>query len=558
MTTSASEPPEESLRPLQNGVILQVLANHPLPVWIYDAETREFLQVNKAAVAEYGFSEIDFLSKRIDEIEVPAARAPVRVLSREGRDPVRPDHHRRRDGSIRLVSAVSYPVEYGGRNALLEIVADAARGSSAEHPGHSFRDAAEDDLTERTRREEHLQQAHKMEAVGRLAGGIAHDFNNLLTIILGYCSLLGTELGRGDGIGLKSLEEIQKAASRAAALTGQILAFSRKQPARSNVVDPNAAIRGVESMLRRLISEDIRLELDLAADIGVVNADLHQMEQAIVNLAVNARDAMPFGGTLTIETRNISVESNFAGLQSLREGQYVQLSVTDTGVGMDPETRARVFHPFFTTKDAGRGTGLGLSMVQNFARRSSGAISVYSEPGRGSAFRLYLPRTDAVDVKSEQPQKAPSFNAAVLIVEDEREIRDLMNEVLRDAGYRVLVAANAAEAIKLSESCSEPIDLLITDVVLPGISGPALAESLTRVRPEMKVLLASGYSNSSLQQDGTVEEGVPFLQKPFSTKVLLKLVNDLIESSRATADAGASCSWEVDLHLLGETKPVPL
>jgi CheY-like chemotaxis protein len=368
--------------------------------------------------------------------------------------------------------------------------------------------------------------------VGRLAGGIAHDFNNLLTIILGYTGLLSLEIARSskDPKQLRNLDEIHKAAENAASLTSQLLSFSRKQVLRTRVIDLNPVMANLEGMLRRLIGEDVDLQLILDSTLGRVRVDRSQFEQALMNLAVNARDAMPYGGMLTIEARNVEISRRYAALSSMKAGPHVLVSVTDTGTGMDDETRSRVFEPFFTTKEAGRGTGLGLSMVYGFVKQSGGSVAVYSEPGHGSCFKIYLPRTQAAAEAEAEREIVPKRRGSglILVVEDEIGIRDLIREILVAAGYEVYTAANAREALEFAEIYEGEIHLLLSDVVLPGLSGPEMAEQLKAARPDLKVLFASGYSDHALLRRGALSRGAAFIGKPFDTDTLLARVADLV------------------------------
>jgi PAS domain S-box-containing protein len=390
------------------------------------------------------------------------------------------------------------------------------------------------DVTERNRLQDQLRQAERMEAVGRLAGGIAHDFNNLLTIILGYCGLLALEIKnpKTKEKSSRNLGEIQKAAEKAAVLTSQLLAFSRKQVFRPSVIGLNPIITNVEGMLRRLIGEDVDLHIDLDPNLGTVFTDSGQVEQVLMNMAVNARDAMPRGGSLVIETGNVEVTPQYAPAAGIEPGQYVLLTITDSGVGMDEETRARVFEPFFTTKEPGRGTGLGLSMTYGFVKQSGGAIKLYSEPGHGACFKIFLPRADSklevagVSVSVEAPQGS----GLVLVVEDDVAIRELVREMLAGGGYDVFTAANCDEAIDFVKRHPEPLDLLLTDVVLPRTSGPDLAARLRAMQSGLRVLFASGYSDHALVRQGLLEQGDAFVQKPFNASALLRIVSDMVNS----------------------------
>ncbi len=389
------------------------------------------------------------------------------------------------------------------------------------------------DVTERNRLQEQFQQAQKMEAVGRLAGGIAHDFNNILTIILGYAGLLSVEMASdANEKQLLSLNEIQKAAEKAAALTSQLLAFSRKEVTRTRIIDINPVISHLERMLHRLIGEDITLKMALQPDLGCVLADPGHVEQVLMNLSVNARDAMPHGGALTISTSDVEITSRYVPVTPLKPGSYIILSVSDTGHGMDEATRLRIFEPFFTTKEAGRGTGLGLSMVYGFVKQIEGHIVVESELDKGTCFRIYLPKVASLADAEKQPelQDCGTGSGTILVVEDEAGIREIVREILCTAGYEVHLAANAQQAAEFAASHTGPIDLLLSDVVMPGGSGPHLAAQLKEFRPELNVLFASGYSDHAMLPQGNLDKGVAFVQKPFDKDMLLSSVSRLLKA----------------------------
>jgi two-component system, cell cycle sensor histidine kinase and response regulator CckA len=390
------------------------------------------------------------------------------------------------------------------------------------------------DVTERRELEEQLRQAQKMEAVGRLAGGVAHDFNNLLTVINGYSDITIGRLPAEDPLRLH-IEEVRKAGERAAGLTRQLLAFSRKQVLRPEVIDLNEVVREMEKMLRRLIGEDIVLRVALGPGLGSVKADPGQVEQVLMNLAVNARDAMPRGGKLTIGTENVHLDEGYAAHHvSVAPGHYVMLAVSDTGSGMDEETRARIFEPFFTTKEKGKGTGLGLSTVYGIVKQSGGHIWVYSEAGRGTTFKIYLPRVDAGAWEhrpAAESAEGLTGTETILLAEDDELVRNMTRIILSGYGYRVLAAENGAAAISIFESTEEPIHLLLTDVVMPGLSGRELADRLTRLRPETKVLYMSGYTDDAIVHHGVLEEGVNFLQKPFTPDALARRVREMLGSA---------------------------
>ena len=386
------------------------------------------------------------------------------------------------------------------------------------------------DRTERKQLEEQLRQAQKMEAVGRLAGGIAHDFNNLLTIINGYSSLAMESLNEDDPLH-NEVCEINKAGERAAALTRQLLAFSRRQLFTLQVLDLNAVVADIHRMLRRVLGEDIELATALAPALDSVKADRGQIEQVIMNLAVNARDAMPQGGRLLLETDNVELGEEYASThQEVVPGNYVMLAVSDTGTGMDAQTQARMFEPFFTTKPLGQGTGLGLATVYGIVKQSDGIIWVYSEPGHGTTFKIYLPRVAGKAGPLEQRTAARQLNGwgTVLVVEDEGSVRGLIQMVLKQAGYTVLEARSGAEALLIAEKYPGPIRLVITDVVMPQMGGREFATRLAAMRPEVKVLFMSGYTDNAFIQQNAIDADTPFLQKPFSPSALAGKVRELL------------------------------
>src|SRR5438094_1507237 len=389
------------------------------------------------------------------------------------------------------------------------------------------------DVTERLGLEQQLRQAQKMEAVGRLAGGIAHDFNNILTAITGHADLLLEDLGHHDPR-RADVDEIRRSAERAAGLTRQLLAFSRQQVLQPKVVDLNALVLDMDKLLRRLIGEDVELATVLDPTLGRVTADPGQLEQVIVNLAVNARDAMPQGGKLTLETRNIDLDSSYTLEHSLvKPGPYVQLTVSDSGIGMDEETQAHAFEPFFTTKPRGQGTGLGLAMVYGTVKQSGGFIWVYSEPGRGATFKIYLPRVDA-PVESAAPpapvERPPRGSETVLLAEDEPAVRAIARQALERQGYTVLAAPSGADALALAAQHGATIHLLLTDVVMPGMSGRDLADRLTAQRPGIRVLYISGYTDNAIVRHGMLEPGLAYLQKPFRPDALVRKVREVLDA----------------------------
>jgi PAS domain S-box-containing protein len=421
----------------------------------------------------------------------------------------------RPDGSIVLLEFSTTAVDVGGRRLLMTIGRD---------------------VTEQQQLEQQLRQAQKLEAVGQLAGGVAHDFNNVLTAILGFCELLMEEMDP-HGHQYADVLQIKKAGERAASLTRQLLAFSRKQILQPAVLDPNTLIRNLEPMLRRLIIESIDLSVSLRPDLGRVRIDPIQLEQILMNLAVNAADAMPDGGRLTIETADAALDREYQQHHvPVVPGDYVAVIVSDTGNGMDEATRRHIFEPFFTTKGVGKGTGLGLSTVYGIVKQSGGYVWVYSEPGQGTTFKIYLPRiAEAADGSPEAAptsREVPVGTETVLVVEDDEAVRELTKEILQRSGYRVFDAGNPREAIQVASECGAAIDLLLTDVVMPESEGLPLFERLAKSRPALRVLYMSGYADEAVVRHGVLAAGTPFLQKPFTPHVLARKVRAVLDASR--------------------------
>ena len=410
--------------------------------------------------------------------------------------------------------------------------------------GRAFRDERNtiffelfaEDVTERRALEQQLRQAQKMEAVGRLAGGIAHDFNNLLMVISGYSEFLLERIGN-DPTMRGHAQEIANAAGRATSLTRQLLAFSRKQMLAPKIVDLNSVVTENVKMLTRLIGEDIDLVMVPGPDIGAVKADPGQIEQVIMNLAVNARDAMPQGGKLTIETANVTLDANYARFHApVKPGDYVMLAISDTGMGMDADTQAHIFEPFYTTKGL-KGTGLGLSTVYGIVKQSEGYIWLYSEAGKGTSFKIYLPRFSATGealatqpaLAAEADQPSPGHET-ILLVEDEENLRRLARQSLENQGYSVIDAPDGATAIQISQAHQGPIHLLLTDVIMPGMNGRELANKVSPTRPEMRVLYMSGYTENHIGHNGTLDEGITLLQKPFTLPALKAKVREMLDT----------------------------
>jgi len=511
---------EEALRDSEGRYRL-LFESNPFPMWVYDLEDLCFLAVNEAAVHRYAYSSEEFLSMTIKDIrpseDVPSMLDDVLKFSSNSRD-AGVWRHRTKDGTIIDVEITSYPLSFAGRPAALVLA---------------------NDITERRRAEEALQrsetqlrQALKMEAIGKLAGGVAHDFNNLLTAISGHSEMCLRRLTPEDPLH-RHIQGIKKTGERAAALTRQLLAFSRKQILQPQVMDLNHVVVELSKMLQRLIGEDIDLLMGLEADLGKVKADPNQLEQVLMNLCVNARDAMPKGGKLTVETSNVQLGEEFAGQHlSVPPGNYVMLAVSDTGCGMDAVTQARIFEPFFTTKEVGKGTGLGLATVYGIVKQSGGSIWVYSELNQGTTFKIYLPSVQGTAEKLKAPtgvQELVSGVETVLLVEDEEVVREMAMEILQECGYQVLQAEDGLEALRLAGQYTGEIHLMLTDVVMPRMSGRELADQITHLRPHLKVLYMSGYTDDAIVHHGVLDEGTAFLGKPFSMHALARKVRELLD-----------------------------
>jgi len=422
---------------------------------------------------------------------------------------------RRKDGKAITVRLSGRAVNQESEEEVLEIIAE--------------------DVTERRILEDQLRQAQKMEAVGRLAGGVAHDFNNLLMVISGYTYVLLNQLGAGDPR-RKKAEAIQEATERAAALTRQLLAFGRKQVLELKVIDLNGVVADISKLLRPLVGEDVEVAIACDPKLGRTKADPGQVEQVIMNLAVNARDAMPGGGKLIIETRNVDLDGHYQRAHAtVKPGRYVMLAVSDTGYGMDADTQSRIFEPFFTTKEKGKGTGLGLSTVYGIVKQSGGYIFAYSEPGRGTSFKIYFPRVEEAASADSVPAARRARigfrgSESVLLVEDEESVRELIAEALKAQGYNVLMAGNGQEALALAAPANCRIELMITDVVMPGMSGRELATRMVQSRPGLRVLFLSGYTEDAIVHHGVLDPGTAFLQKPFSLDALACKVREVLDS----------------------------
>ena len=637
---------EEALRRSEEQYRV-LFARGPVPAFVVDLETHAFLDVNEAAVAQYGYALGEFLSLTLPDVlppeevsrlvEVPDRAA---VEARAARDSGS-SRHRRRDGSFFDVAVYSYSIHFRGRPARLTLALDVSERTATEErlrklsraveqspvsivitdaagrieyvnpqftrttgyrldealgltpsilksgevarevyddlwrtitSGHEWRGellnrkkngdlfweaasigpvvdthgrvthfvAVKEDVTDRKRAAETLRetqaqlwQSQKLEAIGRLAGGVAHDFNNLLGVITGYGEMLASKMDVG-APGRRHLEQILRAAQRAAGLTRQLLAFSRRQLLQLKIVDLNALVADLEKMLHRLIGEDVELAVAAGPDLGTVRVDPGQMEQVVMNLVVNARDAMPKGGQIRIETRNAELDSVYAAThEPVKPGRYVMLAVSDTGVGMDETTRARIFEPFFTTKAAGEGTGLGLATVYGIVKQCGGYIWVYSEPGRGTTFRLYFPRAFELP-EAESPDAAPPADLhgheTILVVEDQEMLRGVVRESLEGFGYRVLEASDGEAALALAGTHGQEIALVLTDVVMPRMSGVELAARLRDTKPHLRILFMSGYTQDMVARHGLLQSGTLLLEKPFTALALARKIQEAMSA----------------------------
>ncbi len=482
---------------------------------------------NKASEQIYGYTAAEAMGRNLVDIIIPpdmrdAVRAAIKHMFETGE--VHPPEElwlMRKDGSLTPVYSNHTVIDIPGQGKeLFCIDIDLTARRQAEE--------------KQAKLEEELRQSQKMETVGRLAGGVAHDFNNMLTAILGFSELLLYRV-EVDHEARRYVDQIRAAAERAASLTSQLLAFSRKQMLQPKIFNLNTLVVNIENMLHRLIGEDIELVILLDPQLGQVLADPAQIDQVVMNLAVNARDAMPRGGKLTIETKNVYLDEAYARqYMEFNPGSYVMLAVSDTGIGMDKETQTHLFEPFFTTKEVGKGTGLGLATIYGIIKQSDGHIWVYSEVGQGTTFKVYLPRqaeTVATDTLAASAVEVRRGYETILLVEDADMVRNLTQRILSKNGYTVLEAGNGAEALQICQNHSGPIHLLLTDVVMPGMSGRELADRLTPLRPGLKILYMSGYTDDAIVHHGLLEPGIAFLQKPFSTTLLTHKLREVLDTA---------------------------
>jgi two-component system cell cycle sensor histidine kinase/response regulator CckA len=489
--------------------------SNPQPMWVFDLETLGFLAVNEAACRHYGYTADEFLGLTIDDIRPPEDAAALHSQMSGPAAGLRTAgtwRHRKKDGSLIDVEVRSHRLSFGDRPARLVLVQD---------------------ITERRKFEDRALQQQKMEAIGRLAGGVAHDFNNVLGVITGYAEMI-RRIGDKDPTTTRRADEILKATASAARLTQQLLAFSRPKPIGNDVIDLNLAIGQLEGLLRRLIGEHIQLVTVFDAQPVLARIDSGHLEQIVMNLAVNARDAMPSGGRLVIETATAEFDPNFPGTdRRLQAGRYAVVSVSDTGVGMTSHVVAHIFEPFFTTKGPGQGTGLGLATVYGIVQQAGGQIYVYSEPGHGSTFKVYLPSSltpaTAVETPAETPHPAGG-GETILLVEDDQSLQSILGEMLEDGGYRALVAETPEQALQVVGEAH--VDLVLTDVVMPRMMGPVLAARILAVRPGTRVLFMSGYTGDSAGATALAGVDVAMLiEKPFTADALLRAVRNRLDQS---------------------------
>ena len=503
---------QEALRQA-NDALEAIVNNSPLAIYTTDLEGR-VSSWSRAAAGMFGWTEEEALNERVPFLPLEALDA----FSNPGNEPA-PEGIEARS------------VRKDGANAELRLWRAPLRDASGAVTGFIMIAA---DLTENKSLERQLQQAQRMEAVGRLAGGVAHDFNNLLTVITGYGYMLLEDLRDQPALS-GNVDEILRVVDRASALTSQLLAFSRRQAAQPKTIEVNTLVLNMDKMLRRVIGEDIELVTALSPDAGKINADPFQVEQVIMNLVVNSRDAMPEGGRITIETANATLDKEYARVHlTTRPGKYVMLSVIDTGHGMDEETRARIFEPFFTTKEQDKGTGLGLAQVYGIVKQSDGEIAVTSAPAQGTRVQIYLPRVFGVVAADalEQTEEGRALGTeTVLLVEDEDEVRRLVHEILEEHGYTVLPAAQPQDALEICQTYHGRIELLLTDVVMPQMGGRELADRAGWIRPDMKVLFMSGYTEEATPGASITEPSGPFLRKPFTPAALTRKIREVIEQA---------------------------
>lgn len=517
MDITARKQAEES-RKEKDEFFRALCENSPIGICLID-EDGIYRYVNSTYCRIYGYTKEEMLDKTFYEI-----------LKRPGNPKNREEEFRKQfaTGEVIPFGELEF-LNASGETVCVQYTADFVK----ENDRIKYMVAMNTDITEQKKLEAQLLQSQKMESIGRLAGGVAHDFNNLLTVILGHVELINTAVKPEDPIS-NDIREIQAASERAAGLTKQLLAFSRKQPLALKIINLNHVIDNMKNLLHRIIGEDIDLRAITPDDLWNVKADRGLIEQVITNLAVNARDAMPRGGVLTIETKNVELDFEFVRTHSeLEPGGYIKLSVSDTGCGISEELKGKIFEPFFTTKEIGKGTGLGLSTVYGIIKQSGGHISVYSEENQGTIFNIFLPvaEGEAEAIKSEsEPAESLRGNETILVVEDDENIRNLITKVLRHYGYDIIIADNPKEALLKSKQIEKPIDLIITDMVMPDMGGTELTEKLHELWPGLKTLYISGYTGEFIIRQNKIDHTVPFLQKPFRATALVHSIRDILDN----------------------------
>lgn len=507
---------EQTLR-LSEEKFEKAFRSSPVAITISTCAEGRYLEVNDAFLGILGYQRTEILGQTAGDLNVWVDTYErdkmLRELTQNGRISGMQTRFRTRNGETRRIELAAELVELDGLSCVLAISCD---------------------VTERLRLEQQFLHAQRMEAVGRLAAGVAHDFNNILSVIIGRSQLSEEQLNPTHTVN-KHVIEIKKAAQRAATLTKQLLAFSRQQIAYSRVLDLNAVVTDMRQMLTSMVGEDVAIAMKPEIALGSIRGDEGQLEQVVMNLVVNARDAMPHGGRIVIETSNATLDNSYTRLHpDVEAGSYVMLSVSDEGCGMDAETKSHIFEPFFTTKGPGHGTGLGLSTVHGIVKEIGGHISVYSESDKGTTFKIYLPRVDEPAEALAEPcadEKADGGSETILVVEDDDSLRDLTLELLSQSGYRVLAAEHGTEAIRVAEQHQGEIDLLLTDVIMPGMSGGELSSRLRSFKPQLRVLYASGYKGDLVVRHGGLSGDVVLLEKPFTKNCLLAKVRQVLQGT---------------------------
>ena len=490
---------------------------NPQPMWVFDVDSLAFLAVNDAAVRHYGYSREEFLSMGVVDLRPEDDAAPAGPgFERSHREEAAFTRHQRKDGTIVDMEIISHPLELDGRRARLVLATDISDRTRVRAALHQ--------------QEEQLRQAQRLDAVGRLASGVAHDFNNLLTTIRGFGDMLLRDLPPHDRL-RADVEQIRKAADRGALLTSQLLTFGQRDTSEMRVFRVNHVVEAMEALVRRLLSADVKLTLRLGSSVGAVRMDPGHLEQVLVNLVLNARDAMPEGGTLTIETLEREIGKG-ARARQVRPGPYVVLTVRDTGTGMDSEALRHLFEPFNGTTSQQRRSGLGLSIVHGIVRQNGGVVRVASEPGHGTSVKVYLPQVEPVEDPLESTTDELRGGETVLVAEDEEGVRELLRKVLGDHGHAVLEARHGRDALMVADRYERPIDLLIADVVMPEIGGGELVQRLQSQRPDLKVLYISGYTNDEIVRRGVRRTEAHFLQKPFTSQELMRKVRQVLDGDQ--------------------------